>query len=1034
MYNALSVIVSILALGAASTSALFIAGNNRNIDSIRENADKTNEQIIANNQLTKQQILALIHNVNENDAKIMNEHRGIKDSMSRVERETKIRSDNLDTRFRGFKNITNANVVGLTDRVRTNDELINKRADMLKNKFDQYQVFNDSKVAEIQFNHSNLEDRHSTLTSDFNTFKSGTADKLKENQDYASKLNKKTMNFIDTKFQSFISDNVEMDDKAAAVLNNIRDITSSKVSQLEKDYKRQDENIRTTISNNDNQYKKSFMRTDDLENKMNERYFDDKADYNNMNSLIAQTSANKTNIASYGKRLDDNDSKINRIREEYLKVTEIPQKINQAMSSTDIYRDVKNNQDDINRVEKKVTTNVETINRNNEELKEMLKGVTGGLNGDISLNDLNNRIQENAKKIEGNTIKNKMEILSTVRKENSAINKKINDNSAKLNTKLNNSKDEYAKAFQEHISDDDLVKKMKEANLTDLSSMTADTAEIKKDLTVQGVKFSSLLNDLQMNGLTSQRNAGSVPVYSKDFQSGAHISPNKSMKFKPDQELEMKDGKMIMKRGEINMQSGVMNLTDTDLNWKKFDNEVSMNGAGINLNSSKINVANFKNIKDEDDTNLPDFIDNQIMKSQSSSENGIGAQVDRYIKNAEAGIKPKSVTTPYLFIGDANNKVNVKQEIDSVKNNIKNFIAISGAQQNSKFFNKQDPSDLHEEVRRDMRANADKYMPVTLSGMNTISAENVNAEKINLKADTLNNIKFNGKPLSEALDKRYAKASEVDQALNDPSLRKTVSGISFDKANNVLEVSFSDPQLAKAIVELPRTQAAIKGITIEGNDLVLSYPSGARTKVTLPAPDLSKVATKEVLERDYALKKSSDGEEKTLVYLDPVRKERLETIVQDDQIKDLKTFDSGDVTDLRKSIVSNTRKLQEMEVKSKKYDIMENKIKSDITMDTINRNTLNNKSSGFIRLNDDVALRAQGNRLQMCTNLKGADPNFEAYDDDKNCYDFWTTKDFGEDDEIKVNKNQGQAASPEQTPTTETSGPSPNVSIGTWGG
>ena len=164
----------------------------------------------------------------------------------------------------------------------------------------------------------------------------------------------------------------------------------------------------------------------------------------------------------------------------------------------------------------------------------------------------------------------------------------------------------------------------------------------------------------------------------------------------------------------------------------------------------------------------------------------------------------------------------------------------------------------------------------------------------------------------------------------------------MDKANNVLEVTFSDPQLAKQIVELPKSQVAVKGVTVEGNDLVLSYASGARTKVPLPKVDLSNVASKELLERDYAKKKSADGEDKTLVYLDPVSKDRLQAIVQDDQIRDLKSFDSGDVTDLRKSIISNTRKLQEMEAKNKKYDMMESKLKADISLDTINRNSLNN--------------------------------------------------------------------------------------------
>ena len=108
-----------------------------------------------------------------------------------------------------------------------------------------------------------------------------------------------------------------------------------------------------------------------------------------------------------------------------------------------------------------------------------------------------------------------------------------------------------------------------------------------------------------------------------------------------------------------------------------------------------------------------------------------------------------------------------------------------------------------------------------------------------------------------------------------------------------------------------------------------------------------------------------------------------------------------------------------MDAKNKKYDMLESKVKADISLDTINKNSLNNKSADFIRLNENVALRAKGNRLQMCTNLKGADPGFEAYDDDENCFDFWTTKDFGEDDEIKVNQSDKNT---------------PNVKTGVWGG
>ena len=44
-----------------------------------------------------------------------------------------------------------------------------------------------------------------------------------------------------------------------------------------------------------------------------------------------------------------------------------------------------------------------------------------------------------------------MEILRTVKEENAVTNKKITENSIKISVKVGNTKDEYAKAFNEHV-------------------------------------------------------------------------------------------------------------------------------------------------------------------------------------------------------------------------------------------------------------------------------------------------------------------------------------------------------------------------------------------------------------------------------------------------------------------------------------------------------------------------------------------------------------------------------------------------------
>jgi hypothetical protein len=97
-----------------------------------------------------------------------------------------------------------------------------------------------------------------------------------------------------------------------------------------------------------------------------------------------------------------------------------------------------------------------------------------------------------------------------------------------------------------------------------------------------------------------------------------------------------------------------------------------------------------------------------------------------------------------------------------------------------------------------------------------------------------------------------------------------------------------------------------------------------------------------------------------------------------------------------------TGRVAKIEDRSKSWDMIETRIKPQISLQTVNNHTKNNKSDNFIRLNDDVALRAQGNRLQMCRSLQGNSPSDPGYEADKNCVDIWTTLDIKPDDNIKI--------------------------------
>ena len=55
--------------------------------------------------------------------------------------------------------------------------------------------------------------------------------------------------------------------------------------------------------------------------------------------------------------------------------------------------------------------------------------------------------------------------------------------------------------------------------------------------------------------------------------------------------------------------------------------------------------------------------------------------------------------------------MNVKEEIDNLKKSTTNSLATSQARQEARYFNKQNPKDLHEAVRTDFKTNYDKYLP-----------------------------------------------------------------------------------------------------------------------------------------------------------------------------------------------------------------------------------------------------------------------------------------------------------------------------------
>lgn len=1003
MYQAFSMIVSFIALAIVSSSALFVSGNNRNIDLIKDKTTKINDNVLAQNELTKKQILSLINNVNENDAKIMSQHKKINNTMKKVEKESKLRTENVDSRLRSFKNITNANVVAITDNVATNDRNINSRVDVLDKKVDDNKTEINGTINQLRTDHDDLDSRHQSLSSDYLNNKDSVIKRLQDEsvnaKNYTDSKHNDVMNTIQTRFNAFASEQIQMDDAAKNVMTEIKNLTEKQLNELKTGYPAADTQIRTDLNNKinvkDAEYKTQFLYSSRLKDEVNAKFFTNKP-YQGLDDMIKQTKLNQDNIASNKQNILDNDNKIETIKRDFVKTSDLSTKMNTVMPTTDIYKDVQANKTQLTELGTKVNTNIETIKTNNTELQNMLKGITGGLSGEISLKDLNDRIAKNAENIEKSAAQNNREMMREVRKETGGLDAKIQKNSEDITKKLDNNKNEYAKAFNEYISDQELVNKMKGKPI-EAQSIKLNDANIEKDLIVNGTKFSTVVKNLEnvVGSMSQQSKSGARPVarYDKDFTSGTtKISPNRTVRFRDENsKLELKDTELNMDDTDFKMENGTMNVLNSTLNWSTYgNNTVNMTGDGVNLNSTNVKMKNFDQLKANDET-LTKFIDSQIQKSQTSSTSALGNQINAYMEANDLR-NSKSITTPRLYIGDQYTSMDVKKEINDLKNSTNNSLAANQVRQDARFFSKQKPEDLHNSVRSDFRNNYDKYLP------NTVAVGAVETDKVlGLEEMTfndggingLNKIKLNGQGLKNVLDDLYESKGTAENALSN----KKASIKSIQSIDNRLLLTYTDN--TSSYVDLPNSNSgdrAIHHIEVDeaNNRLKIRRKDNSAESYKLPDYKKSIDLTPYALKSEYAPNyKENQG---NVVYLDNTKKSRLDTILQNDAVKNLSTTaipSTTEVSSLKTNVGVLDTKMTSVESDINSIKAGQREAARNINLTKLNEYTKNNpvRSDNYIALNNKVSLKVSGDRLQMCQAFDSAGPT--------NCHDLWTTKDIG---------------------------------------
>ena len=903
MFQAISIVVSIITLAIASSSTLFITGNNKNISSIKSKSDDMDKQILANNELTRAQIIAMIKKINENDTKIVGQHKDIKAKVKKVGYESKSRTENVDSRLKSFRNITNANVIGITDTARNNNEIIHKRADTIKKSLDNYKIFNKSEIDTIKTNHDALSSSHNDLRADYGLFQSQTNTELKNNYDHSTGLYNSNLTLISDKISGLFLDSKTLDASSKDLIKQIGENTDLRIDSMTNAYKKADSGIQKDINTKDTFYKNTFVDKNNLDSEINRLYFDGKPQYNNMNTLIAQTDANKGSINTINTTISDNANKINTIQNEYLRTVDMSQRINQVMPSTDIFKEVEKSKKDINVIDKKVKMNDNSINKNNDELRKMLDGIKGGLGGEITLKDLNDRIVKNAERIEGDAAKTKLEIMQSLNKDSSDLQQKINNNTVDIKNKVSNSRDDFSRAFTNHVSSDAILNKVSNNNLK-AKDVSADNLTLSRELVVNGVKFSDVVKKTMSvdNNSTYQQ---TLPVYEKDFQSGPFIQPNKAMKFKQGVHVSMDDANMSMRYGS-------MNLTGTSVNWANNASKFNFNEQGANFNDTTVKFNKFDNIKDNNNKGLGTFIDDKITSSKKVGNN-ISEQVKAEIKGKH--IYPAAVTSPFMFIGDdLRGKINVNEEITKLKQDVEAYSKTSGIQMNSTFYNKSNKDELYKDIKNDMNIKINEYLPSSIN-VNSVASKTISADQIILSGDSLGKIKMNStQPITDFLDARYETKGAASDALSELTKTKPIVDIQLT-SDNMIQVNRSDGRGWKNMgkVKIAGNLGITKLALDEANNRLMVTTSNGLSSVDLPKYNTK---LKNDLNMDQYAKKSdvastyapTSNAGTDVVYLDKTQKTRLNDIVADDGIKNLKQMSiptSSELADIKTTINKN---------------------------------------------------------------------------------------------------------------------------------
>jgi hypothetical protein len=928
-----------------------VVGNNTTIRTIKDNSNEAKKMSLESNELTQKQIKALINKVNHNDVLIMTDHKNIKNEMKEVDRASKIRSENVDTRLRGFKNITNANVIAMNNKMSSNNKSINNRTDLLKRNFERNIIKTNSTLATMDVkrgdNEMAIETNRLTSSSGISSA-NGRIDEMSllmnsKNQQLLSTINQKLITSFDESLS--LSDNQVKG--MSMQLSNIGQVSEQSRQSITNDYQKADSNIRNDMGTLETRIDSEFIKDTQLLEKVNQKFF---SGSDSMSSLIAKSTLNSADITSLQAANDSFTAELNNFPKIYLKDDELKQKLEDLLPTTQTHRDTALNTAQIELLRDGIRKN----EANNDTLSDTLRSMKGGLSGEINLKSLTEQISANAIKISQMSSSTKAELRKERNSENLLTQAKIAQHTTDIGRKLNNTPSDYKLAFDNYITKDQLMGKF--SNELELNKLKTNNI-VTNSAIINGVNFDTIARKV-----LDQPSTNSVGAYEKDFESGPFLKPNKSI---------------LMKRGlDMELEGGKMNIINGNFNWRNNGSSVEYNSQGqANFNVTAMNIGDFSKIKDSSSTSLTKFIDDKVSLGLSTNTPDNNSSINAV---NSANIKPTSVTTPYLYIGTEASKFDLNKKVDDLKATVEGSLQATGIRDQD-LYKKSDNNALFDNVALNMKTNPQKYLPARFPTVNSFK----------LKGDTVevNDVSkimftYGSTNLREHLEGTYVKQTDYQEDQNGGNGVQPITDITLDSANNLkYKKNGSDNYTSIGQIQTgDGDSGGIKNISLDqANNRLITTSSNGLSYVDLP--DYKTSIPQSMRMTDYMKTATADNQYaknqiggNNPVYLSTTKTQQLDNILQNLNLQSVADIPRPEtISNIQSKVSTNSSEIDSLK------KTLPGQINSRVTLSTLNDNITSNDS--FLRLNNEISIKATNDSLQVCRGFANGKPT--------TCFNLW---------------------------------------------